>query len=195
MSKLHDVVEETLMSYSDKSTINVMMFGIDEETKQIIDDYPSTHVVTIDNMSHYPWGFVDIIICAHNVTQEEMDDISDLVKTQFSETVIIEESEGDKLSNKDKVSIHQIKYEHFTYLDDNAPNIIVYSQTADITSSIGSFLSVFRSYTGDYVSGVSIQSAPLTNVPFTIVGGAPPLIESDDFDEDLFDFDNRGGDN
>ena len=91
MSKLHDVVEETLISYSDKSTINVMMFGIDKETKQIIDDYPSTHVVTIDNMSHYP---VDIIICAHNVTQEEMDDISDLVKTQFSETVIIEESEG-----------------------------------------------------------------------------------------------------
>jgi hypothetical protein len=187
MSKLHDVVEETLISYSDKSTINVMMFGIDKETKQIIDDYPSTHVVTIDNMSHYP---VDIIICAHNVTQEEMDDISDLVKTQFSETVIIEESEGGALS-----TIHQNKYEHFTYLDDNTPNIIVYSKTADITSFVGSSLSVFRSYTGDYVSGVSIQSAPLSNVPFTIIGGTAPLIEPDDLDEDLFDFDNRGGDN
>ena len=197
MSKLHDVVEETLISYSDKSTINVMMFGIDKETKQIIDDYPSTHVVTIDNMSHYP---VDIIICAHNVTQEEMDDISDLVKTQFSETVIIEESEGDELSNKDKVSIHQNKYEHFTYLDDNAPNIIVYSKTADITTSVGSSLSVFRSYTGDYVSGVSIQSAPLSNVPFTIIGGSAALIEPEDLDgylsySSVFGLDCKGGEN
>ena len=189
MGKLHNVVEETLMSYSDLSTINVMMFGSDEETKQIIDDYPSTNVVTIDNMSHYS---VDIIICAHNVTQEEMDDISDLVKTQFSETVIIEESENDELLNKDKVSIHQNKYEHFTYFDDDFPNIIVYSQTDDITSAVGSSLGILTSYTGINISGVSTQSAPLTNVPFSIVGGRIPLSDPDDLDDHPFGFDDKG---
>jgi len=201
MSKLHDVVEETLIAYSGKSVINVMMFGYDEETEQMINNCPSAYSLSLDDeiaaIEYHLQSKMkpDIIVCANNATKEDLDKISDLVNAKSADTVIIEESEGDKLSSKDKVSIHQNKYEHFTYLDDNTPNIIVYSKTADITSSVGSSLSVFRSYTGDYVSGVSIQSAPLTNVPFTIIGGTAPLIEPDDLDEDLFDFDNRGGDN
>ena len=187
MSKLHDVVEETLMSYGDKSIINVMMFGCDKKTEQIITNYPSAHFRTLDNITFYN---PDVIVCAANMTKEDIDDISNLVRTQLADTVIIEESEGGALS-----TIHQNKYEHFTYLDDNTPNIIVYSKTADVTSAVGSCLGIFSNYTGLHASGVSTQSAPLTNVPFTIVGGAAPLIESDDFDDDLFDFDNKGGDN
>jgi len=192
MSKLHDVVEETLMSYGDKSIINVMMFGCDKKTEQIITNYPSAHFRTLDDITFYN---PDVIVCAANMTKEDIDDISNLVRTQLADTVIIEESEGGALS-----TIHQNKYEHFTYLDDNAPNIIVYSQTADITSFVGSSLCVFKSYTGDYVSGVSIQSAPLSNVPFTIIGGTAPLIEPDDLDDYLdyssvFGIDNKGDEN
>ena len=43
-------------------------------------------------------------------------------------------------------------------------------------------MGIFSNYTGLHASGVSTQSAPLTNVPFTIIGGAAPLVETDDFD-------------
>ena len=188
MSKLHDVVEETLLwYYSSQSIINVMMFGNDEETEQMISNYPSAYFLTLDDSAHYA---ADVIVCTENVTTEDINKISDLIETQLADTVIVEESEGGALS-----TIHQNKYEHFTYLDDNTPNIIVYSKTADVTSAVGSSLGMLSSYTGLNASGISTQSTPLTNVPFTIVGGAPPLIESDDFDDDLFDFDDKGGDN
>ena len=188
MKKLHTVVKETLLwYYSSQSVINVMMFGCDEEIEQMISDYPSAYFLTLSDVTHYA---ADVIICTQNVTKEEIDNISDLIETQLADTVIVEESEGGALS-----TIHQNKYEHFTYLDDNTPNIIVYSKTADVTSAVGSSLGMFSSYTGLNASGISTQSAPLTNVSFTIVGGAAPLIETDDFDDDLFDFDNQGGDN
>ena len=188
MRKLHTVVKETLLwYYNSQSIINVIMFGRDEEVEQMISDYPSAYFLALSDATHYA---ADVIICTENVTKEEIDDISDLVRIQLADTVIVEESEGGALS-----TIHQNKYEHFTYLDDNTPNIIVYSKTADVTSTVGSCLGIFSNYTGFYASGVSTQSAPLTNVPFTIVGGAAPLVETDDFDYDLFDFDNKGDDN
>lgn len=192
MSKLRDIVEETLIAYGGRSVINVMMFGCDEETEQMIRDYPSVYFLALNDSTCYA---PDIIVCANNATAEEMGNISDLIETKFSETVIIEESEGDKLSSKDKASIHQNKYEHFTYFDDNFPNIIVYSQTADITSFVGSSLCVFKNYTGDNVSGVSTYSTPLTNVPFTIVGGINPPLEPDDSDDYLFGLYNKGDEN
>jgi hypothetical protein len=201
MSKLHDVVEETLIAYGGRSVISVIMFGRDEKIEQMISDHPLAYFLSLHDAYYASMAsYSDIMICTENVTKEEVDEISNLMREQFSNTVIIEESEGDTLSKKDTASIHQNKYEHFTYLDDNTPNIIVYSKTADITSSIGSSLSVFRSYTGDYVSGVSIQSAPLSNVPFTIIGRSAALIEPEDLDgylsySSVFGLDCKGGEN
>ena len=184
MSKLHDVVEETLIAYGGKSFINVMMFGHDEETEQIINNCPSAYFQTsVTNAIMH--GAVDVIVCVNNATKEDIDKISDLVKAQSADTIIIEESEGGPLS-----TIHQNKYEHFTCLDNKTPHVIVYSNTSEVISVVETCPSEEND-----IHFVSTQSARLSNVPFTIVGGAAPAFYSDDFEDDSLDFDNKGYEN
>ena len=65
MSKLHDVVEETLIAYGGKSFINVMMFGCDEETEQMINNCPSAYFQTsVTNAIMH--GAVDVIDSVNN---------------------------------------------------------------------------------------------------------------------------------
>ena len=194
MSKLHDVVEETLIAYGGKSFINVMMFGHDEETEQIINNCPSAYFQTsVTNAIMH--GAVDVIVCVNNATKEDIDKISDLVKAQSADTVIIEESEDGKLSHRNTAGIHQNGYKYFTCLDNKTPHVIVYSNTSEVISVVETCPSEEND-----IHFVSTQSARLSNVPFTIIGGSDPLIDPDDLDDYLdyssvFGLDCKGGEN
>jgi len=118
MSNLHSIVEEALIAHSGKSVINVMMFGHDEETEQMISNYPSAYFLTLDDSTCYA---ADIIVCVNNTTKEDIDKISDLVRSQSVDTVIIEESENGKLSNRNTAGIHQNGYKYFTCIDHKTP--------------------------------------------------------------------------
>ena len=204
MSKLHDVVEETLIAYGGKSFINVMMFGCDEETEQMINNCPSAYInfsiadfslfqTSVTNATMH--GAVDVIVCANNATKEDIDKISDLVKAQSADTVIIEESEDGKLSHRNTAGIHQNGYKYFTCLDNKTPHVIVYSNTSEVISVVEGCPSEEND-----IHFVSTQSARLSNVPFTIIGGSAALIEPEDLDDYLdyssvFGLDCKGGEN
>ena len=68
--------------------------------------------------------------------------------------------------------------------------MIVYSNTSEVISVVETCPSEEND-----IHFVSTQSARLSNVPFTIVGGAAPAFYSDDFEDDSLDFDNKGYEN